>query len=97
MFLWRVAVKNYQNDIVKGYYRIVICEKSLNIPYNVTLRKNLEDSIEKNPFIYPKPQTFEDFCKKLTPKSYEDKQHILLDNLAMVFALFGFFSLFFFV
>jgi hypothetical protein len=85
MFLWRLAVNNYQKDIVKGYYQIVICENTLRIPYHISVRKNLENSIMSNPFIHHKPQTFRDLCELLTPEKYIDKKDTIMKNIALFF------------
>jgi hypothetical protein len=85
MVLWRFAVNNYQSDIVKGYYRIVNCENTLRIPYHISVRKNLENSIMSNPFIHHKPQTFHDLCELLTPEKYIDKKDTILKNIALFF------------
>jgi hypothetical protein len=83
MFLWRRAIKSYQKEVVKGYYRMVNCENILNIPYDVSIRKNLENSIESNPFIRDKPQNFHELCELLTPEKYKDGEHIKLDIIAI--------------
>jgi hypothetical protein len=75
MYLWRNRVNLYQKSIVKGYNRMVKCEYFLRIPYEITIRKNLEADIQKNPLITPKPNNFNDLCELLKPENYKDPGH----------------------
>jgi|WetSurMetagenome_2_1015567.scaffolds.fasta_scaffold48053_2 hypothetical protein len=93
MFLWRYRVAIYQKDVVKGHNRMLRCEKLLDIPFEVTIRKNYCDSINKNCFINPKPETFSDLINLIDPDKYKDPRHVFMDRLAIFLGIFGIFSL----
>jgi len=76
MFLWRNRVNLYQESIVKGYNRMVNCEYCLDVPYQLTIRKNLEADIQKNPYITNKPKSFDELCELLKPENYKHPGHI---------------------
>jgi hypothetical protein len=75
MFLWRDRVNLYQKSIVEGYNRMVKCEHLLHVPYDISIRKNLEALIQKNPLITPKPNNFRELCEVLTPEKYKHQGH----------------------
>jgi hypothetical protein len=95
MFLWRDRVTSYQNGIVKGYNRMVRCEYDLDIPYDITIRKNLCIDINENILINPKPKTFSALCNLLDPKKYKDPRHARMDWVALFFSVFAIAALFY--
>lgn len=84
MYLWRNRVNGYQKDIIKGYNRMVKSEYELQIPYSVTIRKNLEVTIDDNPYMPNKPSDFSQLCELLTPEKYNNKYHIEADFCAFI-------------
>ena len=76
MYLWRDRVALYHKDIIKGHNRMLRCEKLLGIPFDVTIRKNYWDTINKNRFVDPKPSTFLALCNLLDPDKYKDPRHV---------------------
>jgi len=85
MFLWRNRVNAYQRDIVKGYNRMVNCEYFLDVPYRMTIRKNIEEDIQKNSDIITKPKNFDDLCEYLKPENYKHPEHDKANCWACVF------------
>jgi len=93
MFLWRNRVAMYQKDVVKGHNRMLRCEKLLGVPFEVTIRKNYYDTINKNRFVNPKPKTFLDLCNLLDPDKYKDSRHVDMNRIALFLGISGIFSL----
>jgi hypothetical protein len=94
MYLWRANARRYQEDIVKGYIRIVNCENYLDIPYDVTVRKNLDDTIEKD--TGTRPRSVSELLIALTSANYNDKSHVKLNFYAFLIGFFGFLVLIYF-
>lgn len=87
MVLWRNRVNLYQESIVKGYNRMVKCEYFLHIPYEITIRKNLELDIQQNPYIIHKPKNFHDLCELLKPENYKHPGHIEANFCAKIIGI----------
>ena len=83
VYLWRLTVKTYQIDIVKGYCRIARCEDKLGVPYQNSIAKNFADIIKKH------PSNYDDLFDLLTPQTFKDPNHKKLNCAAFVFGYIG--------
>jgi hypothetical protein len=93
MYLWRNRINLYHKSILEGYQRMVKCENFLHIPDEITIRKNLESYIQKNPLITNKPKNIDDLCALLTPEKYKHPGHLEADFCAHIILVTAFFVL----
>jgi len=87
MALWRFIVNNYQKDIVKGYQTIITCEYILEVPFEISITKNLvQDSLFLS-LTSERSSQFRELFKKLQSGDYENKTHKMFDFLAILFII----------
>jgi hypothetical protein len=83
MWLWRLQVRKYQNDIEEGYQTILYCENNLEIPDEISLQSKLiKKSFHDLSSVSNKEIQYKELIKKFQTNQYTDENHLKINKLA---------------